>query len=76
VHHFDEYKLHAGRNQQVDDKEPWRPFQSCTDFEVAELALECAMNTKQTGRLLELMNRVAQGLDRFTLSNTKDLYDL
>lgn len=45
------------------------------DFEVASLALECYMNEKQTNKLIELVNRVAHGLDPFTLKSHKEIQD-
>jgi hypothetical protein len=58
------------------DERPWEPFRSRLDFEIAELALEAALNKKQTDRLLSLFDRCARQLDNFTLRNHADMSKL
>jgi hypothetical protein len=55
------------------DKEPWKPFHTCLDFEVAELLLDARMNKKQTSRLLSLIHRCIKDPESFTLSNSDEL---
>ena len=52
---------------------PWHPWRSRTDFDAAALALDCHMNESQTNKLVELLRRVAYGLDNFTLKNYDEI---
>ncbi|KAG1838317.1 hypothetical protein F4604DRAFT_1997182 [Suillus subluteus] len=54
--------------------EPWRPFHSRLEFEVAELALEAGLNNKQTDRLIKICHRCAVGKENFTFKNHKDIH--
>ncbi|KAG1890839.1 hypothetical protein F4604DRAFT_1888578 [Suillus subluteus] len=54
--------------------EPWRPFQSRLEFEVAEVALEVGLNNKQTDRLVKLCHRCIDGKEKFTFKNHKDIH--
>ncbi|KAH7919486.1 hypothetical protein BV22DRAFT_1075186 [Leucogyrophana mollusca] len=55
------------------NREPWRPFRTRLDFEVAELAHEAAMSKGQTNWLIGLLRRCARADERFTLNNYADL---
>ncbi|KAG1741774.1 uncharacterized protein EDB91DRAFT_1237047 [Suillus paluster] len=54
--------------------EPWRPFQSRLEFEVAELALEVGLNNQKTDRLIKLCHRCIVGKEKFTFKNHKDIH--
>jgi hypothetical protein len=75
---FDEYSFNnsqekeSGRNIQP-NAEPWRPFTSRLDFEVAELILETHLNKNQTNSLLSLIRRCINDPMSFSLTNSKDL---
>lgn len=74
IHHFEDY----GRKNSDDpdlpvEREPWRPFESRLDYEVAELALEAALNQSQTERLIKLVQRAANKEDKFSICNQADL---
>lgn len=75
---FDEYSFNnsqeseSGRNVQT-NAEPWRPFTSRLDFEVAELVLETHLNKNQTNSLLSLIRRCINDPASFSLDNSKDL---
>ena len=56
--------------------QPWQPFRSRIDFEVAELALQAAMNKDQVNVLLSLMQCCATGQENFTLTSHSELCDL
>ncbi|KAG1748380.1 uncharacterized protein EDB91DRAFT_1235712 [Suillus paluster] len=58
VYHFEDYKCGPGASTVPPeaDPEPWRPFRTCIDFEVAELAHEAALTHKQTDRLIGLIH--------------------
>jgi hypothetical protein len=56
IEHFDNYnhKEESTHNDFIPLKKPWYPFQTCLDFEVADLILETAMNAKQIVALISL----------------------
>ncbi|KAJ3774269.1 hypothetical protein FB446DRAFT_787121 [Lentinula raphanica] len=55
------------------DSSPWKPWRSRVDFEVAKLALESSMSEDQINQLIDILKRVAQGSDNFTLKNNKEM---
>lgn len=75
VQRFDTYGCSKDADPSVPppDSEPWRPFTSRINFEVAELAAEAHLNQSQTVRLLEILNKVAGGHSGFSLSSYADL---
>ncbi|KAF9462181.1 hypothetical protein BDZ94DRAFT_1368680 [Collybia nuda] len=60
------------------DIEPWLPFKSRLDFEIAEVMLEAALNRSQKDRLIKLIHRAVENSphDPFTLENGKGLDDM
>ena len=56
--------------------EPWQPFRSRLDFEIAELILGTNMNTKQINTLCSLFRRAISGTENFTLRGDKDLRNI
>ena len=54
-------------------KEPWLPFRSREDFELAEIAHQAKMNQPQINNLLKLLHRCQQGPGKVMLRNYKDL---
>ncbi|KAF9456128.1 hypothetical protein BDZ94DRAFT_1276449 [Collybia nuda] len=60
------------------DIEPWLPFKSRLDFEIAEVMLEAALNCSQKDRLIKLIHRAVENSphDPFTLENGKGLDDM
>ncbi|KAG5637126.1 hypothetical protein DXG03_004549 [Asterophora parasitica] len=83
---FETFKEYDANNQTYDNSvpqegTPWAPFRSRLDFEVAELALDAALSTKQLEVLVKLMRRAAEDnpQDPFTLKSSgevKKLWDL
>ncbi|THU83800.1 hypothetical protein K435DRAFT_822896 [Dendrothele bispora CBS 962.96] len=76
IQQFGEYKSvqDSQERQPPPDTEPWRPFCSQTDFEVAELALSSSMNKAQITKLIDLFHRVTYGHDKFnTIQSESDL---
>ncbi|KAG1850262.1 hypothetical protein C8R48DRAFT_778238 [Suillus tomentosus] len=57
------------------DKQPWTPFKSRLEFELAELALEACLNNEQTDRLIKLCNRCTSRQEKFTFQTHKDIRD-
>ncbi|EEB97733.1 hypothetical protein MPER_02885 [Moniliophthora perniciosa FA553] len=56
--------------------EPWKPFPTRFDFEVAELALDCAMNKEQTNRLIGLMERASTGHEKLSFRSHSQLQEI
>ncbi|KAG1850125.1 hypothetical protein F4604DRAFT_1934564 [Suillus subluteus] len=55
IHHFADFSCTRPMEASVPwSHTPWEPFWTQLDFEVAEIALEAALNTDQTNRLLSL----------------------
>jgi hypothetical protein len=55
------------------DPEPWKPFRTELDFEIAEFTLECRMNEFQRKSFLAILNKCANTPKEFTLANTKEI---
>ncbi|EDQ99267.1 uncharacterized protein LACBIDRAFT_335192 [Laccaria bicolor S238N-H82] len=74
VYHFEDYTTSSeGTANMPVDPEPWRPFRSRLDFEIAELILNTHMNKSQTNQLLSLIHQCIQRPSEFTLENSTDL---
>lgn len=74
VETFENYREHTFKhNSNPEITEPWRPFQSRTDFEFAELALDAALTKAHVDRLIQLVERCISGQDSFNLTNYQDL---
>jgi hypothetical protein len=74
IHHFEDYRLYTDHEQSVPPTaEPWKPFQTRLDFEVAELALQAALTKEQIDTLLSLMHKCADGSDILTLTSSQEL---
>lgn len=54
--------------------EPWRPFQSCLEFELAELALEAGLNNHKTDQLIKLCHCCIVGKEKFSFKTHKDIH--
>lgn len=57
----------------VPNSQPWHPWRTCTDFEIATLSLECHMNEDQTTKLMSILDCVVSGRDEFTLKDYKEI---
>lgn len=55
------------------DNEPWRPFNSRTDFEFAEFVHGTALNRTQIDKLIGIIRRCQDAPNSFTFKNHKDL---
>ncbi|KAJ7152307.1 hypothetical protein C8R43DRAFT_886375 [Mycena crocata] len=55
------------------DAEPWAPFPTRLDFEVAEFVVDVMLNKNQTKTLLSLIRRCAANIDAFTIQSHSDL---
>ncbi|KAI0697352.1 hypothetical protein BC835DRAFT_1206783, partial [Cytidiella melzeri] len=53
--------------------EPWKPFKTRLDFEVAELINQMKLNASHTDRLLKVFKRIMQNPSDFTLESAADL---
>lgn len=71
---FEEFQRQRPRPKPVPGHpEPWKPFRTRLDFEIAELMLDSHMNAQQSGALLSLIRKVIDQPINFTLSSTDDL---
>ena len=76
VETFEDYREHTLKPISVPEiTDPWRPFQSRTDFDFAQLALEAALTKTHIDRFIELVERCIKGQDSFNLTNHRDVYD-
>ncbi|KAI0683249.1 hypothetical protein BC835DRAFT_1423488 [Cytidiella melzeri] len=53
--------------------EPWKPFKTRLDFEVAEVIHEAKLNSKLTDRLLKAVHKILQKPCNFTLDSSANL---
>lgn len=58
------------------DGQPWRPFKSRLEFEIAEIMLEVGFNNQQSNRFIKLCHRCAVGKEKFTFKNHKDIHNM
>ncbi|KAG1836159.1 hypothetical protein F4604DRAFT_2008209 [Suillus subluteus] len=58
------------------DGQPWSPFKSRLEFEIAEIMLEVGFNNQQTDRLIELCHCCAVGKEKLTFKNHKDIHNV
>ncbi|EIW85524.1 hypothetical protein CONPUDRAFT_49167, partial [Coniophora puteana RWD-64-598 SS2] len=72
---FSQFSREHFSKPQIDEEslDPWHPFRSRLDFEVAELALDALMTKEQTSRLIKLIRRVADHREDFHIQDYKDL---
>ena len=54
--------------------EPWRPFQSHTDFEFTQHALDAVLTKAHVDKIIQLVERCIRGQDSFNLMNHHDLH--
>lgn len=74
VHRFQDYTVHRQEvNPDSIDSEPWRPFETRADFELAELVHETHLNQGQIDRLLQLIRSVSSGRSDLTFMNHRDV---
>ncbi|KAI0686368.1 hypothetical protein BC835DRAFT_1288244, partial [Cytidiella melzeri] len=74
IYSFENFK----RNERTVDldlltPEPWKPFKTRLDFEVAEVIHEAKLNSKLTDRLLKAVHKILQKPCDFTLDSSADL---
>ncbi|KAG2067656.1 hypothetical protein BDR04DRAFT_1129523 [Suillus decipiens] len=74
VYPFNSFHHHPMASSEVPHSaEPWCPFQSCLEFEVAELALEADLNNQKTNQLIKLCHCCIVGKEKFTFKTHKDI---
>ncbi|KAG1738384.1 uncharacterized protein EDB91DRAFT_1237752 [Suillus paluster] len=77
VHVFGDFKRHPAHHSSWStpepDAQPWRPFKSRLEFDIAEITLEAALNNAQTDHLLDICRRCARQSEKFTFQNHKDI---
>jgi hypothetical protein len=70
---FHEYTDVRTPTSDLPNQEPWKPFRTRLDFELADLMLDARMNAKQSASLLSLIHRCIKDPESFTISNVTDL---
>jgi hypothetical protein len=76
IFHLEDYNSSLPRPTNIPTEEnPWRPFRTRTDFEIAELILATHMNKDQTTIFLKLLHKIAANPKSFTIANKKELDD-
>ncbi|KAJ3509094.1 hypothetical protein NLJ89_g5404 [Agrocybe chaxingu] len=75
IHHFDEYVSanHSTCAAPTPDPEPWKPFRTRLDFELAEFMQDARLNEEQIGDLLSLISRCIKSPESLTISGADDL---
>ncbi|KAJ6473947.1 hypothetical protein DFH09DRAFT_1293679 [Mycena vulgaris] len=74
---FDAYlKSNMAERPVPADAEPWRPFRSRLDFEVAEFCEQSMLNKDFTETLISLIRRCMFNPDDFTLTSQRELDEL
>jgi hypothetical protein len=74
IFHLEDYNSKFSQPTNIPtDKNPWRPFRTRTDFEIAELVLATHMNKDQTTNFLKLLHKIAADPKCFTIANKKEL---
>ncbi|GJF00192.1 hypothetical protein PsYK624_164720 [Phanerochaete sordida] len=58
---------------QLEDKEPWRPFNSRDDYEFANAVLQSGMKSEQVAVVLDIMHRMVGGQSDFTFKAPRDV---
>ncbi|KAG2110154.1 hypothetical protein BD769DRAFT_1630365 [Suillus cothurnatus] len=76
VYAFEDFQRNpmAATSDPPPNKKPWLPFKSRLEFEVAQIALEAALNNDQTDQLIKICRQCAIGNDKFTFENHKDIH--
>ncbi|KAG1733838.1 hypothetical protein EDB19DRAFT_1896555 [Suillus lakei] len=64
---------HSSWSAPEPNAKPWRPFRSRLEFDIAEIALEAALNNEQTDRLIDICRHCAAQLEKFMFKNHKDV---
>lgn len=74
---FESYRREHDRAKfnasQLLKENPWAPFKSREDFELAELCVEAGLHKKQINKLLKLIQDAKNGKAKISLSSYKDL---
>ena len=76
IQSFDDYLLSESLtdcDKVPPEEQPWKPFRTQLDFEVAEFIEENMLNKRSTEKLIQLLRRVAANINDFTIRNQADL---
>lgn len=73
IENFEDYKERNITNTPSPSANPWRPFQSKTDFEFAEVALEACLTKRQVEKLISIVQRCQTGQDHLNIGTHKQL---
>ncbi|KAJ6475715.1 hypothetical protein C8R47DRAFT_1178958 [Mycena vitilis] len=72
---FHDYRISQVRPERrpPTDNEPWAPFRTRLDFEVAEFSQDAMLNKTQISTLISLIRRCAENIEGFTIRSQSDL---
>lgn len=72
---FEDYDRERQPRPISPEQHPWKPFRSRLDFEIAEVALEAALNRSQLDKLVKLFHRAAKRdeTDLFTIQTAGEM---
>ena len=71
---FTEYSKQRSSHPPISNAELWRPFfNTCEDFEFAEILMEAGVNKGQSDRLLKLFRKCLSGDGTLTYSNYSEI---
>ena len=74
VQAFDEYQRYSAPSRVPKTSEPWFPFQTRGDFELAAFALDAGLNKEQTNTLLNLTHKLISKEQVLTLKTHADMH--
>ncbi|KAH0834916.1 hypothetical protein J3R83DRAFT_10591 [Lanmaoa asiatica] len=57
-------------------QQPWEPFHSCLNFEIAKLMLHAALNKDETNQLISLIHRAVSRKESFSLTSHKEINEI
>lgn len=77
IFHFEDYKPYLPTDDPSNfpppNSEPWKPFRSRLDFELAEFMHNAHFNESQSAELISLIQKCVDDPKSFTLTGIKDL---
>ena len=74
VYRFEEFNRHrATEPPPAPAAKPWNPFNTRTDFEFAELALDAGLSNEHLDALIKMIRHIVQNANDFTLNSHVDV---
>jgi len=77
VEAFGDYRKHTSKLPSIPEiLDPWHPFKSCVDFQLAQLAVEACLSSKQMDMLCQAIKECIQSPNSFHLSSHHNIHCL